>query len=46
MSLSSGHGISSGGLNIGGNLSDSSDVVFLQIIYHPSRFLSENRVKD
>lgn len=28
MSLSSEHGISSGGLNIGGNLSDSSDVVF------------------
>ena len=46
MSLSSEHGTSSGGLNTEGNLSDSSDAVFLQIIYHPSRFLDKNRVSD
>ena len=45
MSLSLELGTSSGGLNIGGNLSDSSDAVFLQIIYHPSRFLDKKRVR-
>ena len=41
-SQSSEHGTSSGGLNTVGNLSDSSDAVFLQIIYHPSRFLDKS----
>ena len=45
MSQSSEHGTSSGGLNTGGNLSDSSDAVFLQIIYHPSRFLGKKAGK-
>ena len=44
MSLFLGYGTSSGGLNTEGNLSDSSDAVFLQIIYHPSRFLDKNLV--
>ena len=44
MSLSLEHGTSSGDLNTGDNLSDSSDAVFLQIIYHPSRFTGRNRV--
>ena len=46
MSLFLGYGTSSGGLNTGGNLSDSSNAVFfLQIIYHPSQFLDKNRVR-
>ena len=72
MSLSSGHGISSGDLNTGDNLSESSFLflvpqilqiptnlnllgseisqimqmtqIFLQLIYHPSRFTGRNRV--
>ena len=72
MSLSSGHGTSSGDLNTGGNLSESSFLflvpqilqiptnlnllgseisqimqmtqIFLQLIYHPSRFTGKNRV--
>ena len=69
MSLSSGHGTSSGDLNTGGNLSESSFLflvpqilqiptnlnllgseisqmtqIFLQLIYHPSRFTGRNRV--
>lgn len=45
MSQSSERGTSPGGLNTGGNLSDSSDAVFLQIIYHPSRFSDINLVR-
>lgn len=33
-----------GGKDNVSNVSDSSDAVFLQIIYHPSRFLVKNRV--
>ena len=72
MSLSLEHGISSGDLNTGGNLSESSFLflvpqilqiptnlnllgseisqmmqmtqIFLQLIYHPSRFTGRNRV--
>ena len=61
MSQSSEHGTSSGGLNTGGNLSESSFLealfglefghadsqmtqIFLQLIYHPSRFTCKKRV--
>ena len=40
-----GYGTSSGDLNTGGNLSDPSDAVFLQIIYHPSRFSDINLIR-
>ena len=73
MSLSLGHGISSGDLNTGGNLSESSFLflvpqilqiptnlnllgseisqimqmtqIFLQLIYHPSRFSDINLIR-
>lgn len=70
MSLSSGHGISSGDLNTGDNLSESSFLflvpqilqiptnlnllgsgisqmmqIFLQLIYHPSRFSDINLIR-